>query len=122
MASLEDLFTLGTISNNAEVKGVNFTVNLLNTRALQDALNASSQTDETSQALEYKKQILARAISHIGEEKYIKDVEAPETAEINSLLLILNKLHFKVLNKIYDAYENLEKQIGEEMGENTLKK
>jgi hypothetical protein len=68
MKKLEELFRIGTMSESVEVKGVKFTVNSLNAKVLQEALNASTGADPTAQALDYKKQILARAISQIDDE------------------------------------------------------
>jgi hypothetical protein len=120
MAKLEDLFEMGHVSSKVEVKGVHFTVNLLNVKMFQDACNASESTDPTAQNLEYKQQILARSISFINDRQYIEDVDSPKPAEISSLLEILKKLHFSILNKIYEAYDKLELDFVKET-ENTEK-
>jgi hypothetical protein len=121
MTNLEELFSVGNISKEITVKNVTFRIAMLNVKVQQEALNGAVDTDPISHALEIKKQTLARAITHINGNIYIQDVNNPNPETVKHLLEILNKLHFSVINALYDQYNDMDEKIKQDMDDEVKK-
>lgn len=121
MNGLDELFTLGHVADEFEFKGVKFRLIVLSAKQFQNALNSSHGADAVSKALDYKKHILARAITHIGGNPYFNDENNPTNAEVDKLLEILDRLHYSVIVGLYEKYETMDNEITKEV-EDEVKK
>ena len=116
--SLAQLFSLGRVSQVFKIKDVQFKLVLLDTRVLSQALEAANVvTDEVAQALQYKKQILARALTEIDGEVYIKNEDDPDAEDVLQVNKILNKLHISIINGLYAKYEKLDQTVTKEVND-----
>jgi len=111
MPGLEELFAFGTISKEFDVKGVSVRMQVLDTKQVQDALNASWGDDEVARLVEYKKQVLARSISHCNGVQYIENPGNPKQEEIKKLLADLNKFHVFIINLLYEKYDEMDESV-----------
>jgi hypothetical protein len=128
MLNLEELFSIGEVTKLVEIsskKGekTQFRIRLLDSANLQKALNAAADTqkDEIAYALELKKQIIARALVGANGQNTFVDEKNPSPDELNNNLQFLGKVHFSLINKIYDEYEKMDNEISNEM-DDELKK
>jgi arsenate reductase-like glutaredoxin family protein len=128
MLNLEELFSIGEVTKLVEIsskKGekAQFRIRLLDSANLQKALNAAADTqkDEIAYALELKKQIIARALVGANGQNTFVDEKNPSPDELNNNLQFLGKVHFSLINKIYDEYEKMDNEISNEM-DDELKK
>ena len=115
MNGLEELFALGNISGTATVKSHTFHMALLDSKSLQQSLNASVQLDPTAQALEQKMQILARALTNIDGNPTRANDDKSTLDEINALLKILYRLSPTIINEIFDVYDKLSENVSKEL-------
>lgn len=121
MPGLEELFAFGSLSKEVTIGSSKVRLNALDARHLQDALNASYGVDEFAKLLDYKKQVLARAITWANGVKYIEDATNPLKEEIQALIEVLNKMHVSVVNKLYDFYDEIDKEVNQSL-EDEVKK
>ena len=113
MTSLEKLFDIGFVNETVDILGVQFTLTVLDTRRLSEALAAAGPTDAATQYLNSKCEILARAITAINGKTNFVDVNNPTPDEVAKVLnTVIAKLHYTVVNALYDKYEKLDKTIG----------
>ena len=118
---IEQLFATGRISGSQTIKGVKFNFTLLDSRRLQDALNASVEISTDAQALAAEKQVLARAITNVDGEVCIEDPATPTKVEIDCTLELLNKLHYSIIQQLFESYDKLDKSVTKEV-ESDVKK
>ena len=112
MANLEKLFEVGYINEIVEILDVKFGITVLDTRKLTDALNASVDVSEDAKLLHLKCEILARAITSINGKSTFNDVNNPTLDEIDKTLnTVLARLHFTVINALFEAYQKLDSEI-----------
>lgn len=121
MPGLEELFAFGSLTKEITVGTSKVRLTVLDARHFQDALNASYGTDEFAKLLDYKKQVLARAIIWANSVKYIEDAANPAKEEIEELLKLLDKMHVTVINKLYDFYDEIDKEVNKSL-EDEVKK
>lgn len=111
MPGLEDLFKFGSVSKEIEIGEFKVRLSVLDSKHLQDALNASYGPDEYAKLLDYKKNVLARAITIADGVKYIENAGNPTQEEVKNLSSIIDKLHVMVVNRLYDAYDAMDLEI-----------
>lgn len=111
MPGLEELFAFGRISKEFDIKGIKVRLTVLDAKQVQDALNSSYGQDDVARLLEYKKQILARSISHCNGVKYIEDTDNPTPKEIADLLKVLGGFHVFIVNTLYEKYDELDESV-----------
>jgi hypothetical protein len=122
MTSLEQLFAIGFVNETVDILGVQFGLTVLDTRRLTDALNAAVDSDTSAQNLNYKCEILARAITSINGQSNFADSNNPTKEEISHVLNgVIAKLHYTIVNALYEKYEKLDTTIGKQV-ENDVKK
>lgn len=111
MPGLEELFNYGSLSKEITIGNHKVRLNALDARHLQDALNSSYGANEVAFSLDYKKKVLARAITHANGVKYIEDPTNPTQEEIEKILAVLDKFHVNIINKLYDFYDSLDTEV-----------
>jgi hypothetical protein len=122
MTSLEKLFDIGFINETVEILGVQFSLTVLDTRRLTDALSAAGTTESSAAFLSTKCEILARAITAINGKQNFVDVNNPTPEEIAKVLNgVIAKLHYTVINALYDEYEKLDKSISKQVEDDVKK-
>ena len=122
MTTLEQLFAIGFVNETVEILGVQFGLTVLDTRRLTDALNAAVDTDASAQNLNYKCEILARAITSINGKATFVDSNNPTQDEIDYVLNgVIAKLHYTVVNALYEKYEKLDTGIGKQVEDDVKK-
>jgi len=122
MTTLEQLFAIGFVNETVEILGVQFGLTVLDTRRLTDALNAAVDTDASAQNLNYKCEILARAITSINGKNTFLDNNNPTQDEIDYVLNgVIAKLHYTVVNALYEKYEKLDTSIGKQVEDDVKK-
>jgi len=107
---LQDLFNFGCPTETFQIKGVKFTLKVLDVQKLSDAVNS------TKDALRYdvQKQILARAIIAINGESTFKNQDQPTAEEIKYIYEnVLNKLNVVYIECLSSYYDILQKAIDE---------
>ena len=121
-SALEKLFAVGYVNDTVEFFGVKFGITVLDTRRLTDALNAAVGKDEQAQLLSYKSEILARAIISINGKMNFEDVNFPTQDEIDKILNgVLAKLHYTLINALYEKYDELDKSVAKEVTDDVKK-
>jgi hypothetical protein len=121
MQGLEELFAYGSISKEIDIRGHKVRLNALDAKHLQDALNASQGVDEFAKLLDYKKNVLARAITFSNGKQYIADPVNPLKEEIEVLLKTLDSFHVSIINKLYEFYDELDGEVAKSL-EDEVKK
>jgi len=122
MPGLEDFFTYGYQSKEFKVGEKPLKLGVLDAKHFQDALEASaSAKDETSKFLEFKKQILARAIMSCDGITYCVAPNKITEEEIKKTLDALEKFHVILINKLYEFYDELDKEVQQNL-DNDIKK
>ena len=122
MTSLEQLFAIGFVNETVDILGVQFNLTVLDTRRLTDALNSAVDSDTSAQNLNYKCEILARAITSINGKSNFADNENPSKDEISKVLNgVIAKLHYTIVNALYEAYEKLDKSVGKQVEDDVKK-
>ena len=120
--TLEQLFAIGFINETVEILGVQFNLTVLDTRRLTDALNSAVDADASAQNLNYKCEILARAITSINGKNNFADNNNPTQDEISKVLNgVIAKLHYTVVNALYEKYEKLDQSVGKQVEDDVKK-
>lgn len=123
MKSLEQLFAVGFVSETFDFKGGKVTLTVLDTSRLTDALNAAYEAEPSAQLLAYKKQILARAITHVNNEPSFKNPSKPTKEEVEGQLSILDVSHYSSINYLYEKYDEMDNRVSQEVSDDSnLKK
>jgi len=122
MTSLEQLFQIGFVNDTVDILGVQFGLTVLDTKRLTDALNAAVESDSQAQLLSYKAEILARAITSINGKSNFEDNNNPTKDEIQKVLnTVIAKLHYTVVNALYEKYDALDKGVAKEVEDDVKK-
>lgn len=121
MNSIEKLFAFGYATDTVTLKGVNITLTVLDSRRIADALNATTEQEPTAQALVYRQQVLARAITSINGEQQFVDINKPTPEEVAHMLKIVEQMHYSAITVLYQHYEKLDNAINEDI-EDQVKK
>jgi hypothetical protein len=122
MNSIEQLFSLGYVSDTVEIKGVTFTLTTLDSKRNADALNASvSEKEETARNLMYRMQVLSRAVTSINGVKQFNDIHNPTNEEISKSLSLMEKFHYSVITTLYDKYQKLDDSVSQNIEEEVKK-
>lgn len=116
MPGLEEFFVYGQYTKDLTIGDITVQIGLLNTENFQDALEASNSIkDDVAKMLEFKKQILARAIMSCAGKVYRKLPNQSTKEEIAETYADINKLHILLINKFYDAYDELDKEVQDKL-------
>lgn len=118
---INSLFSFGNTTKEVTIKDVVFRLAPLNSKRLKDAFSGSMHLDGNAQNLEYKLQILARAIVNISGADSFVDTNKPTTEEITNQYKKLEELHISLLDKLYQAYDELDTEVGKEVADNIKK-
>ena len=122
MNTLEQLFAFGYPEETFDIKGVKFTLTVLDSKRLTDALNASNEEHPSAQLLSYKTQVLARAITAINGVTHFDDIHSPNQEQVQHFLLnVLQKFHYSVINTLFTYYEKLDGAINKDIEEEVKK-
>lgn len=122
MTSLEQLFAVGFVNETVEILGVTFGLTVLDTRRLTDALNSAVDVDASAQNLNYKCEILARAITSINGKTNFADINNPTKEEIAYVLNgVIAKLHYTIVNALYEKYEKIDQKVGKQVEDDVKK-
>lgn len=122
MPGLEDFFAYGYQSKEFKVGEKIIKLGVLDAKHFQDALEASAPAkDETSKFLEFKKQILARAIMSCDGVIYCVAPNKITEEETKKTLALLEQMHVIIINQLYEFYDELDKEVQQNL-DNDIKK
>lgn len=105
---LEDLIFLGVAEEEFTVFGKTWTLKTLDSEEHLDATNATGDYDTLSRIYALKVEMLGRAL---------KSVEGIKLKDKEESLSLVRKLQPAVVNKLYEKYEELQKQRSDSLNE-----